>query len=96
MGFDHEGDQVWVWVAASLVVFAALSGVLCCRCGVGGGGGFGHGVGNADVDVIGGGVVGGDNVEDSSFVLWSAAVGVKFGDVDFQLCVVAVLLKPFL
>ena len=85
-----------MWVAASFVLFAALGGVVGGWGGVGGGGGFRHWVGDTDVDVVGGGVVVGDDVESGLFVLWSAGVSVEFGDVDFKLGVVAMLLKPFL
>ena len=82
--------------SASFVLFAALGGVVGGWCGVGGGGGFRHGVDDTDVDVVGGGIVVGGDVEFGLLVLWGVGVSVKFGDVDFELGVVAVLFKPFL
>ena len=65
-------------------------------CGVGGGCGIGQWVGNTDVDVVGRGVVVADDVHAGLFVFWCAWVFVEFGDVDFELCVVAVFFEPFL
>ena len=38
----------------------------------------------------------GDDVEAGLFVLWCVWVAVEFGDVDLELCVVAVLFEPLL
>ena len=96
VGFNGKWDEIRVWVAAAFVLFAALGGI------VGGGGGvvssgcFRYGVSDIDINEIGCGVVVGNNVEFGLFVIWSAGVSVEFGDVDFSLGVVTMLLQPFL
>ena len=83
-------------VAASFVLFSSFGGVVGGRCGIGGSSCLGNGVDDTDVDEVGGCLVVGDDVEPGLFVLCCAGVSVKFGDVYFELCVVTVLLEPFL
>ena len=86
-----------MWISAAFVVFSASGCVVGCLCSVGGGCGFGHWVGYGDVNVSGCVVVGCDDVHDGTFLelWWAAGVGVKFRDMDCELCVLAVLLQPF-
>ena len=94
--FYGEGNEVWMWVASSFVLFAAFRGVVGVWRGVSRGSSFGNWVGDTHVDVISGCLVVSDNIELGPFVLWSAHVSVELGDVYFKLCVMSMLLQPFL
>ena len=91
VSFDGDGDEVGVWITASFVLFTAFRGVVGVWCGVGSGGGLGKRVGDADVDVVGGCFVVCDDIHDGAFV-----GAVEFGDMDFELRVVAVVAEPLL
>ena len=89
-------DKVRVWISTSFVLFSTLSGIVCVWCGVSRGGGFQERVGDTNVDVAGSCFVVAYYVQLCLFVIWCAYVAIEFGDVDFQSCVVSVLLEPFL
>ena len=63
VSFDGKRDKVGVWVAASFFLFSSLSCVVCGRSCVGGRCCIGHWVDDTDVNVVGCGVVVGDDIE---------------------------------
>ena len=96
VGFDGDWNEVWMWVAASFVLFSTFSGVVCVWCCVSRSSGFGDGVDDAHVDVVGGRVVVADYVQLGLFVVRHACVAVEFRNMHFELCVVPMLLEPLL
>ena len=102
VGLNGEGDEVRVGVAEAFVVFGLEGGVESFGGNVFGsvvGGGLWYGVDDGGVDVGGGGFVCGDDVKSGGFgsfdsSAWVGDGAVKFRDVDFLLCVVAVGVDP--
>ena len=94
--FYGDRDEVWMWISSSFVLLAALCGVVCVRRCVRSCGGLRDRIDYADVNVVGGRLVVGYDVEFGLLVVWSAHVSVELRDVDLKLCVMSVLLEPFL
>ena len=102
VGLQGKGDEVWVWVAEAFVVFGFEGGIESFGEDVSGrvvGGVLWYGIDYGGVDVSSGGFISGDDVESCGFgsfdsCLWVGGGAVEFGNMDFELGVVAVGVDP--